>query len=232
MSRDYNSEIADQENRAAELRDAMGSAREDWLELVAPWLADYWRGQARSIVVEQADHAQSVGPEGIRSIKTEVEALADRSRALLDQRLVEQGERLWPDLKPQTDPSDDDFRGSGGPGSSFKVFLWSEHARTLRQPQEDELKAPDQLQGPIRELEGEVLDIFRTHGFNTSGRSSGSYEPGTYFRRLERPWTRDMVDAINGYGDVHEQYVDVLRGLASLRREKSQSEASELWDSA
>jgi hypothetical protein len=110
-----------------------------------------------------------------------------------------------------------------------RSFLWSEMStRSVKQP--DDLTSPKQLDAPMRKLESEVLPILNDQGFRVPRNNPSSWY-GTSFRPLDRDWTREMVDLINVYAEHHGAYLTKLTEAATIKREKAQSEAANLWDS-
>lgn len=220
MHNSFDTQIDDVEKRLERLKKQMSDAREAWLDELAPRIAAFWEKKVEAVVTAEADQANELGLEALSGLKAQLKDMTDAARSLAKSKLVEEQPKLWPDLAPQVEPYDRAF-SSGGPSSGFRLhdFYFEETYRGRA------VEGPDLLKDPVSRFASEVNLLLRPLGFEAGMTRRGQSIP-------EWSWDEELAQAINGYADLHDEYVAELRNLKKIREEKARAEAKSLWDQA
>jgi hypothetical protein len=222
MAEDFDIKIKELEQQLKALTHRMKEARTRWLEALAPQIAEFWMNCAEKAVTDQAAHATELGLDKIRSLKSEVQKLADDAHVVAQRRLEEENHKGWPDLAPQTEAYEQAFHASG-PGSGFRLHdFYFEEPYTNRP-----VEGPDLLRSPVRQLAYEVDSVLESYGFETRGNRGDRAHS-----LLRWSWDQALAEPINEYADAHDEYVTALSELDRTHTQKAKSEARSLWDDA
>jgi hypothetical protein len=230
MAREFDAEIAQAEQEAGALKPQMAGALAAWLDVAAPWAAEFWEKAVAKAVKESPDAVKALGEEGRKSVKTEATQFIDNARVYIQRRLVDEHQDQWPHLKPQTDPRDEAFHKQG-PTGAF-------HAMTYQgQPGEVLKSVPDLVAGPLNSILGDLAPIFVDHGFKLKDFKRDEYGqgPGAHYvvDTWDRPaWSYPMIDAMAAFGVLHDRYMEALERGSDVAAEKNRTEANDLWGKA
>lgn len=206
------------------LREQMSDALSAWLDVTAPWAADFWERAIAESVKEEPDAVVALGEDARTAVKEDAAGLIANVRRHIQRRLVDDRNEDWPHLKPQTDPHDRAFRPEGAKGPF--------DASVVR----GEASAPEVVAGRLNGVLGDIASVFTHHGFQLTGFEHGDpfgHKGRWHPNREHKPqWSEEMAEAMAAYAALHDLYVAVLAEQESVRREQQRFEASQLWDIA
>ncbi|HME04138.1 MAG TPA: hypothetical protein VKG38_14040 [Solirubrobacteraceae bacterium] len=227
MSRDFDAELAQALQEAEALKSQMAEALAVWLDATARWAADFWERSIAEAVDEEPDAVIALADSDRRAVKDDVARLIAEARPHIQRRLVDDRAEDWPHLKPQVDPDDGAFRPPGTKGPFYA-------GRATRAG--GDKSVPELVEGRLNGVLGDVASVFSQHGLQLPGFEHGDpygHKGQWHPNRLHKPeWSDEMVDAMAGYGALHERYVVVLAQIESIGGERKHYEASSLWERA
>lgn len=222
MDKDYDAEIAHADQRLVELKPQMEAALSAWLDVTAPWAADFWDETVQAIVSRNPDVVMALSEDGRRSIKAEAAALSAKARVHLQRRLVEERQKDWPHLRPVN---------LDAIGHVATPFAPNRYAR------DSGVFVPTELGATLNSVLADLGPIFEPHGFKTYplSKSETAHYSGSHWwlSSKEAPeWTVEMSDRIKAYGALHQQWIDALVMKRDTIKEKTENTAANLWDQA
>jgi len=187
----HDERIAELEQRVEGLRPSMEIACNEWLDMLAPVLADFWKRKADDVVVGSPEHTNELDPNSLKRLKGQVNSLVANARQAVRDELVDKRPELWPHLdQEETDePWKKPYQRSG-PGSGFRTFINLE-----RRP--DELMMPDILEAPLARAAGLVADILAEAGYTDHG-ARDEYSRGGSVLTYPRvsTWERPLAEQL------------------------------------
>jgi len=226
-NRDYDGEIERTRREAEALKLQMADALAGWLDVAAPWAANFWEQSIADSVHANPDAVMALGDDHRKAVKDDAETLITNARPHIQRRLVDDRTEDWPHLKPQTHPDDHAFRAHGTVGP-FDVSRGSGSGVHK--------SGPEAVAGRLNGVLGDVASIFVNRGFTLTGFERGDPygHKGQWHPDGEHKpeWSDEMVEAMAVYGALHSRYVAALAEGERLTAEKKDSDAADLWERA
>ncbi len=218
--RDFTAEIADVEHQMNALLGPMAQAAEAWLQTVIPWAQRFWADVIHAIIQEPHNAVKLLElPEAsLQSVRWAADAVTQGAEDYLRRTLIEEVPADWPHLKPQTTLAE--FATQ----SSFRKSPFGARNRT------GPLTAPSPLSTKTRHALGVIAPPFAAAGLTPPP----SFRP--HHDRWEvstaPDWTPEMCEAIDHYGELHIQLIELIKLRATLLHEQRVHAALTRWDAA
>ena len=217
MAKDFDKLIKQKQEELEPFKSQMEELRQEFIRDSVNFVSEWYKKTAESHVERDADRTIKLGKEEIWQMKIEVLKLAEGAEAIVNDSLLDQ--KLWWHLT-----EDDDL--------SYSFYA---------------NKAPENLDIAIHFALGKLGIILEKFGYvrteSTGGReedvwcewdSSGNYHlpGGRPYYPYSINWSETMRDTITRYDNVHKQANSIVRKINSLRIEKKEHQAKDLWDSS
>ena len=207
MARDFDVEISEAEKKLEDFKNQVTQIRGLYLKATEEFIRPWYMQKAEEIVKREPEITKMIGLEGIKDLKAEIKELQENVKAKIEE-FVGYSYLWWSDTyKPGP---------SGGP---------------LVHTQNEALSSVAGLLGPILEKRG-----YKSTGFN-SGNAWSKHIGGRSSERMPYyPFNLDgsprMNELLASYKKIHQEAEKQSSVVDSLMKEKSISEATNLWDKA
>ena len=184
----------------------MEDALQTFLDRIKEFAQGFVKDRVGATVTHKPEVAKSIGMDGLRELKAETQELTERVPDLVEQRVNR--DELWTHRKLPEDIYNFELNRR----YSFNGY-----------------SAPSEPNDAVRHALGPVRELLVKHGFDEYDRHdySDRRKYGYYFE-----WPEDMKSALQGYAALHKEYIDVIKELRKVEREKDEFEVKNMWDEA
>ncbi len=209
---DFDLAIAKHEEQDNNIREQMEKVLKDFLGATCEFVADWYQNTVERTVVENAGVTQSLGVNGLRVLKADLQELLKKVPEVAAEHLDR--DSYWPHRSDKP--------------AEFEMHFAGYHVASRR-------RLPGSLDEPVRRLLGLAGNLLTKRGFARREKES-EWEarigvPGLRFRYAYEPSTR-MLEVLRRYSELYDSLVETRRRLEEVRWKKTEAQAKALWDEA
>lgn len=213
---EYEEKIADLDAKAEDQEERLESIRQRLVSAIAEFAEDWFAQQAREEVERHSSTALELGDEKMKAMKRDVEDLVGRAEELAEDYFGDPS--LWDHLEDRPDVKNRGF--------AHRYHFYRED------------RGPDVINSELKSMLGKLGKVLESHGLIsvTHGRSGArgwkkEYNSGISYS-IDVSWSERMLEEMENYSNLHDEYMATLRTLDQTRKEKREDEATDMWDEA